>query len=733
MLTEGHIDQPTIDEQLEVLLPTITEAVRSSGTVVAQLLWQSCSFLPLLPFQLHLRWPDHIPELSLTSSFTLFPCGGHARRLFEQPYWDAAEARTARQAARSARYSEKRSRTNDFESADWESAIHRHRLALAGRRLPASSFISVDVVDSRGAIAQGRRPVLGQYATRRALRPQLVICGRTPTDKTWERLAAVDVALFDLQSLRGLRSRESARAILIARGDQRPTLIVASTPSEVRPLSDLLNGVPIRAVGAIPHLNSVKTEIVCLDRPLAEAELPKVLYSLRDLSSQTESVIEAATHAWWSAWQSMTDNPEQELAIQRYLSAVQELRERDRFLADQFNAFTVSLRNVTGDPQRSMGRLEALRRQLELRGWPAVKNPITVLVKHGGAHVALSHYLNECWPDTDLSAIGIRTIREPADLTDLSVIVSGYYGERTLDWVLRSGAKEALFVIDPVESQYLAVACRHAREWLNRASVELPILTKIIELLAGIAPVGSINFDFGLSVLGEERSERTDPLVLTSARDAVFIRFSDGDGIVVERTRRFDVINSAAGSVEPRPASELEPGNEIVVLEEASQQTYSEHLQQELDRGPLLDLWLQRQRWIARVAEAMRFWSLDGLHKALLERGIQITYTAVRTWVRPNEEYEAVVPLRFNHFTVLSELLELEYSDEELRTIFRAIRLLRIEHRRRCRQLVQVMRTLAAGRLGRASLLQVEQMWGFDVRKLLAATRLAMVDEVTPA
>lgn len=62
-----------IDEELRPFLAPLRSTVRHPHLVVALQLWRRASNLSLLPFHLHLRWPDEIAYLPLFTSVYLAP------------------------------------------------------------------------------------------------------------------------------------------------------------------------------------------------------------------------------------------------------------------------------------------------------------------------------------------------------------------------------------------------------------------------------------------------------------------------------------------------------------------------------------------------------------------------------------------------------------------------------------------------------------------------------------
>jgi len=77
-----------------------------------------------------------------------------------------------------------------------------------------------------------------------------------------------------------------------------------------------------------------------------------------------------------------------------------------------------------------------------------------------------------------------------------------------------------------------------------------------------------------------------------------------------------------------------------------------------------------------------------------------------------------------------ADLLGVGLPEARLEEMFQAVRRWRILHRRDGRKLARVMRAAYMNRLDAVTLAKVEREWGFEVRRLLEAARVGVVDEV---
>ena len=157
-----------IDEELRPFLAPLRSTVRHPHLVVALQLWRRASNLSLLPFHLHLRWPDEIAHLPLFTSVSLAPFfSADVEQAELMPLYSVREAHEARTRARRARYREGRDLPDDFVFADWEDGFKRHP-ELGDLVLPGASFVAIDRISQTNAVKKGSRPRLGKYCEERA-------------------------------------------------------------------------------------------------------------------------------------------------------------------------------------------------------------------------------------------------------------------------------------------------------------------------------------------------------------------------------------------------------------------------------------------------------------------------------------------------------------------------------------------------------------------------------------
>lgn len=151
-----------------------------------------------------------------------------------------------------------------------------------------------------------------------------------------------------------------------------------------------------------------------------------------------------------------------------------------------------------------------------------------------------------------------------------------------------------------------------------------------------------------------------------------------------------------------------------------------------LDKGPLLREAQQRQLWMAivRAIVAQRRPNLRDIWRQMAARGESVSYAAVRAWTTPSVETSGSVPSTYARFLTFADLLGIDLPQSQLAEIFQDIRRWRVLHRKAGRNLARVMRAAYLNRLDAVTLARVEREWGFEVRRLLEAAHVGIVDEV---
>jgi len=737
------VDLKSPAAELERLVLPLNCAVAQSKLVIAQGMWRVIDRIALLPFQLHGEWCDRIPCLALGANFSMLPFTAHDWAVSEQNLFDPAEIKSARLNARSQRSEQSRALRADFVLPDWEDGYSRHRAELQGKNLPPSAYLSIDVVREDGTTRRSPRPSLGRYAVRSAPRPWLRIPGRDcdPTSAAAiATIASADLLLVNLQDLRGERTKALVRGVLHQRGPDRPTLIVASSPSDLVFLKDpwLAEHAVVFAVGEPPTKQSIGVSLVSIDRPQREREFDSMLRHLQGSSDEMDRLVRLGIAAWWGANQSLSTDPSGDHAIRRFFAAVDHLRRRSPLEAEDLNGFSQLLLRTLRDPERVEDRLDAIVRAVMEHVNTNEGDAVVVVRQPISARIVKSRLasLMGCEP-IELSSAGIivRAGRALASSSKPGLIVScGFSGYSSMDAILASRAPIVRLIIDPVEAALATTMVRRIAPWLERAGVPHDAVLAIADAASPVAVRGGdwlppFTFDVFQNVHPLLGSYSVGASGGTVDQQRLHITFTNGDEILVEETRRFERVEPPLGRTRSVPASALAVGDEVVLVEET--ELFSEGLIKQLDRDVLSDQVTLRKTWVTTVSllvDSQKL-SVASVHRSLAARGVNVDYQTVRAWIRPTEDDDRV-PARWEHFRAVADVVGLPLSEVELRRLFDAVRILRVRHRKAGRDLVRMLRAARSGQLDSSSLRVIESLFGLGVRDLVDRTRIAVVDDI---
>jgi len=203
----------------------------------------------------------------------------------------------------------------------------------------------------------------------------------------------------------------------------------------------------------------------------------------------------------------------------------------------------------------------------------------------------------------------------------------------------------------------------------------------------------------------------------------------------VQAQTRFAVIGRSSLRLQSAAAKDLEPGDQVVLVEQDSRDAFSENVFRAVDDGKYKKQSSTRQMWLTLVN---RFCSENQLtptkiSRRLRERGLDIDVTTIRAWVKPPSDEGASVPERLDWFKAFATAIDLAVPSEALDAWFKDIRQLRIAHRNVGRDLARAIRGAYLGQLAAPTLQRIERDWGVKTRELITAARVATVDEVTIA
>lgn len=727
-----------IDEELRPFLAPLRLAVQHSRPVVALQLWRRTTSLPLIPFHLHLRWPDEVAQLSLFAVVSLAPFFAADEEQAElSSLYSVRDAHEARTVARTARYKEKRSLPDDFRFADWEDGVKR-RPELRDLALPGASFVGVDRISPVGDIRKGSRARLGRYCGRRDRRPCLLVPGkRGITGTAREALAQAELLITNLQGIRGRKTLEALHDLVTARGENRATLIVASNPTELLTLG--LTGIE-RAdhvvIGKPLSLLEARVFAVGKDRMLAERSYE---FAVRDLgvgADETTRTLNLAKSAWWAIRQSVGTEPEDLPEMHRFLNALDNLKIIAPHEAVALSGIEHLLGSATGNALASERKQAVVEAVLDAEGF----SEILVLARDARSarllRQALAETLDE--PIEVLAELGVnvRPHSSPPPITPPeTVVLAGYFGRASLDAALASGANRIRCVMDPAEARVAGYGLRQTLDYLQAigaCDVVLGLETLREELDQHSPPEAAdlkVDLDLKASTGDAAWSAQREGWVTP---DEALVRMTDGFKLNVKINAKLDVLPEKGSRFCSTSVAEVQSGDRIVVLHEDERRSFSRELMKVLDEGQLLHEFRQRRLWmtIVRAVVEQKHPNLKEICRRMKASGESVSYATIRTWAIPSAEESGSVPSTYGRFVAFAGLLGIGLPEAKLAEIFQDIRRWRILHRKAGRNLARVMRAAYLDRLDAVTLAKVGHEWGFEVRRLLEAAHVGIVDEV---
>jgi len=740
--------QTALEAQLLPLVSPVARALQTQGTVATLSLWQPLPALALLPFSLHALWPDRIDQFPLYASLTLAPCSGADRHLLEVPLCTPDEAYQARLYARWYRNEMQTSHTYDFYLVDWEEGYHKHRQKLGQYLLGANSYLSVETVQPKGNTIRRPRPYLGRFAIRDARRPALLLPGRgILSEAAQATLASTDLAIFNLQRLRGARTCDTLKGVLaIRRRRSLPTLLVASSPNDLFALEDqeIEYGVPLYTTEYTPALQHLQLASVGRDRLQLEQQFRFAVSDLRGYSAALDRTLDECEVAWWIARQSLDQTSARTGALARLMRAEQYLACVAPADVHMLRSAHELIEHALADEACMQERLEQVIACCEEHFTIPASTKTVVLVRSRQEAAYLRQTLSDRWQtsESELQAMGLQvthTWSEPQACDQL--IGSSYPGSRTLDMIFWSGARRATLLLDAIEARVAAAHVARMLAILQRTpspqvlGLLTTTLAPALQALAARIPEELVHISlptFLQTPIAEQVSSQEIQPASAAAHDQILVAFTDGTTLLCAPTQQFDLLEAeGAGRVLQRTATELEPGDELLIIEQHTHAHFSVRLMQILDETLLLRERARRDTWFAIVSSTARGRSRRQLHIELQKRGIQVDYATVCCWVpQANRCEQGTMPMHWSTYKALAAELQIALPEETLRMYYQANRVWRTQHRTFGRTLTRLMRYAASGRLDVETLQQVERQWGWGVRDLLQATRRCIVDDL---
>jgi len=727
------------DQQLEWLIEPLRDAIENCRCIVLVQAWQKMPYFALLPFQIHLRWPGRIDALSLNPRLGIVPFFESDFFTASAPLYGVQEVISRRTNARVSR-GLKRSFPEDFVPQDWESRAAKRLSKLGKLVLPGVSYVAIDRVTPEGDVAPGHRSVLGRIAARAGLRPFVLVPAKGGiSTKSASVFAGLDALLVNAQGLRGRRTISSLRTILDCCVGKVPLVVLTSGPTDVLALFEegLIPSVHLQFVGDMQRSLEIGITIVGRDRPSADREFEFAIEGLEQRGRAIADLVRMAKAAWWALRQALyrpfTQSPE----VRRFLAA------HDQALG-QMPAESAMLTGV-----RDLLRREMLNRDLEAERVRAV---IDATLSVPGGYGTLVLVRDEVEAQKLTVSLAQELGLSPEDMEQLGVhvtgrrgywpdrpfgaaVTAGYFGTRTIDTLLACRAVHVRFVVDPIEARVAWFQTKRAAELLKSCGAPaaegvLRVMAK--ELSGHVAAFGDL-VELSLALSKLEQSADPDEAARSQPPPALHARlvFTDGSSIEVNFHARFEVIREAGKRLKTLEASALEPGDQIVVLQEDSRVLFSERLLDALDQGPLARQAEKRVTWLAVVQSvyAARQPTAQAIAQEMRERGHPVDLATVRSWLRIDRT-DAAVPDRPDRFMAFASALGIAIEPNELLDLYSGIQNWRVNHRKFGRELARAVRAAYLGRLDATTLRKIENEWGLNARQLVEGARVAVLDEV---
>lgn len=705
--------------------------------VVAFSSWRPAGSIAASVGALLVRLPQRLRALPLNLTIGVLPYTRLDEVTLSLERFLLSDVAGARNNARVARHTHSRTcraHDGDFVNSDWEYGVRRLASRRVDPRLGINSFVAVDTISELGQLRLGSRPFLGQHAKKGEPRlPRILgLRARDGSQESIARVCDVDLLLINLHNARSQRTGPLVTEVLQARRPDQPTILLAENASELVRLLDLasssgpLLGLPCtEAQPGPPHV----TSIVSRERVQLEQEFD---YSLPhgELSEAERELVSLARASWRSQWRTVGGIPSQWSPKSRFTERLLRVRQAAPASADRFRMVTSVLDRLSD--RADMIASERLRVLLDAVGKTSGRTLIIVGNKSEEDHVAT------CLQKHTGSITEIVIARHAADILRSAdvCIACGYYGPVTIDATLRGQPGRVFWILDPIEAASAAFECHQQATALAKLGMMsfadlLGAMDQVLFSAAGgmrreaaddhpeiFTPVLGIAHDPTVGLEVEVVDD--DPTVL--------VILSDGSALRTSGARKFDVVRAGAPAPVMVSASELDEGDQILLVRGTYQHTLSELLIDDMDREELQSQTKLRETWaeLVRIAVERLHLSVRAIVRRMKNGGASATYQQVRAWLRGEGDY--TTPRDRRTFLAFARAIQVALPEQELGHFFDAIRVWRIGHRRRGRDVVRLMRLAWFGGLSAADLARIEEKWGLGVRDLLEGARVVEVE-----
>lgn len=675
--------------------------------------------------------------MSLCPKIGIYPMFGE-RDQFDHRIYSVREVQAATRQARTLRPASVSQSIGLYP--DWEQAIDRNPGRVGNLTLPASSFLSIDRINSSGEMKQGTRRLLGRIAPRNQLRPRILIPARSQISRPQIRgFSDLDLVLVNIQNVGGKQLAEAVLFFLRELPQNLPVVIVAASPAEFAAINLSLETTSrIQILQSDRELPRVSTLTVGKDRPLAERQFAFAIDGLDQQGALMCQLLSHTTRAWWASRQSISEEVPRELeGLRSLLDSAQDSATQH----DQIPLLTEAIRLIEEQASRSELRRERREAIISAALNDGGSTQLIIVRSDSAASELRKKIAGEIEvTETDLEVLGIRVQSVfapwPEETFD-RFISGGYFGSKTLDAMFASGAKRALLVADPIEARVALFDIERKYKAIPRLPTRLQeTLNGLVSTLeneaapfADASKLVSILFDRSSHSSGSEATRER-----MSAASQILLLFIDGSSLHVSSNARMEVLGRQRLKLQNIPAKELQVGDQVVLLNEEEREAFSERLLKVLDETAFREESGCRRQWLTLVQamHAQRPISSSEVRDGLALLGFPVDLPTVRSWLPFKSVESCGVPERSDMFLALASALGMTLGNELLLHWFRGIERLRKRHRRVGRDLARAIRGAYLGRLDPLSIAKMEREWGIESRALLEAARVAVVDELIP-
>lgn len=725
-----------VDAHLRPLLLPLDDAITNLSRVAVLSLWSPIRVAALLASHLHLRWPGKVTGLPLNPYLAMLPFQGTDWDLCAEAIYSVSDSQIARQSARVSRNEVGELKPGDLHPTDWEQVAGKFRGPL-----PAESYISFDRLMPCGAIRRGSRRIVGKRVPRRQPKPTVLVPSELLFEKTaYEQLEKCDAVIINAQNVRGRRTGKFLASTIEALTGKIPVLILAASPADLASVGFVARPrTHDRIIILTEHVASISARafLVGQDRLSAEREFSFSIDGIEERSQELKALTVLGRRAWWATRQMLSLGGEPR-EVERFQRLLEYQRTNSLDDVDLLNDCARLIQRETVNASAHLERRTAVV-QAALNDGKAQK--VLVIVKPGVVRDTkreLSEVLGVC--DADLQSLGIY-VQSAFDNLPLSTfdtcVPAGYFGPATIDLALASRAERIHFVVDPIEARVaiwdLQTRFRQYYEWLPESAQQaISILIRVLTEHAARETDTLL-----LSSLEDFKQSSREPInsprgQATHASDQVLIEFSDGQSMEATPQTRFIVLGKSKLRLQSVSAKDLQPGYQVVLVEQDSREEFSEIIFRAVDGGKYQKQSSTRKMWLHLVHSMCTDKGLTPtkISRLLRRRGCDVDATTVRGWIKSPDAEESSVPERLIWFRTFAESLGIVLPQETLDGWFKDIKQLRIAHRNVGRDLARAIRGAYLGQLAAPTLQKIERDWGVNARDLIAAARVATVEEV---